>query len=61
MPNKKISYTNRQNLFSNLIKFHKKCPIRYTTIKALFSCKNNYKMDIVAFSFVFDKYCPILD
>jgi hypothetical protein len=29
--------------------------------KALFSSKIFYKMDTVAFSFVFDKYCPIMD
>jgi len=27
----------------------------------LFSYKNFYKMGTVAFSFVFDKYCPIMD
>ena len=58
---KKILYTNRQNLFSKLIEFHKKYPSRYTTIKALFSCKKNYKIDTIAFSFVFDKYCPTID
>ena len=32
-----------------------------TVTKALFSSKIFYKMDTVAFSFVFDKYCPIMD
>jgi hypothetical protein len=29
--------------------------------KALFSSENLWEMDTVAFSFVFDKYCPIMD
>jgi len=30
-------------------------------ISALFSSQKFWKMDIVALSFVFDKYCPIID
>ena len=30
-------------------------------IKVLFSSEKIYKIDTVAFSFVFDKYCPIMD
>jgi len=30
-------------------------------IKALFSSKKFCKIDTVALSFVFDKYCPIMD
>ena len=29
--------------------------------KALYSSKNFWKIDTVAFSFVFDKYCQIMD
>jgi hypothetical protein len=32
-----------------------------TAIKALFTFKKIYKIAIVPFSFVFDKYCPIID
>jgi len=29
--------------------------------KALFTLKKNYKIEIIAISFVFDKYCPIMN
>jgi len=31
------------------------------TEQALFSSENFWKIDTVALSFVFDKYCPIMD
>ena len=33
----------------------------YSTIEALFSSKFFWEIDTVALSFVFDKYCPIID
>ena len=37
------------------------CKIFWNWPKALFSSKKFYKIDTVALSFVFDKYCPIMD
>jgi len=39
----------------------KKNVTRFQLYKALFSSKNFCKIDTVAFSFVFDKNCPIID
>ena len=32
-----------------------------STLRLLFSCKKNYKIDIVAILFVFHKYCSIME
>ena len=39
----------------------KKLIFEFGATQALFSYKIFYKIDTVAFSFVFDKYCPIMD
>jgi len=52
----------------NFAKFFRNCKqglnpktVLLFKIRALFSSENFWEMDTVAFSFVFDKYCPIMD
>ena len=37
------------------------CFLIFRLVKALFSSQNFWEIDTVAFSFVFDKYCPIMN
>jgi hypothetical protein len=35
--------------------------VKFDSTPALFSSKKFYKIDIIVLSFIFDKYCPIID